>query len=292
MSRAVILRTLPHQESAPASTLLAGVTSVSEVAAGYCRIVVDAPGLGRVRAGQFCLLGSPPAVEGRNRALSRPMAVYNQDVDAESLEFVCKIIGEGTRQLATLRPGDRVRLTGPLGRGFDLRGSGPVLILARGVGVFSLGLVPTQLAAGRPVTVLLSGRDRAALLGAGHFHGLGATVLPVTDQDSTSSLPAVAAVLLERFGTRQPPTLVLSCGSERLMRLGLGLALRWGARMQTSVEANMACGLGFCHGCAHPAGTGRGEDPLVCVDGPTFEVEAPGDLPTEEECAADEHIVA
>jgi len=292
MNAAPVLVRLPDQGNEPVRNMLARVESVATVAPGYCRITVASPGIASVRAGQFCMLGSVDWREGRERMLPRPMAVHEHDRGNGTLGFVCKLVGDGTRQLANLTPGDRIRLIGPLGHGFDLRGEGPVLLLGRGVGTFSLGLVPSQVPAGRPVTVLLSARDSARLLGVDHFERLGCTVLTVTDQDGTSSVPAVADLLRARFGAASRPGLVLSCGSRRLMDLGFGLARSWGARMQTSVEANMACGLGYCHGCASPVGSEDVEAPLVCVDGPVFELRPSGTTNTGEEDAEHEHTVA
>jgi hypothetical protein len=37
-----------------------------------------------------------------------------------------------------------------------------------------------------------------------------------------------------------------------------------------SLEARMACGIGYCHGCSHGAVGESEEAPLVCREGPVF----------------------
>jgi dihydroorotate dehydrogenase electron transfer subunit len=54
------------------------------------------------------------------------------------------------------------------------------------------------------------------------------------------------------------------------MRLATEVARASGASVQVSIEARMACGLGFCHGCATGIVGASEESPLVCVDGPVF----------------------
>jgi dihydroorotate dehydrogenase electron transfer subunit len=41
-----------------------------------------------------------------------------------------------------------------------------------------------------------------------------------------------------------------------------------------SLEAHMACGLGYCHGCSSGAPGLAEEAPLVCRDGPVFRCSA------------------
>jgi len=45
--------------------------------------------------------------------------------------------------------------------------------------------------------------------------------------------------------------------------------------VQVSLEAHMACGLGYCHGCATGTRTADEESPLICRDGPVFRLVPP-----------------
>jgi len=66
------------------------------------------------------------------------------------------------------------------------------------------------------------------------------------------------------------------CGAGVLARLAAELGAFWGVPVQASLEAHMACGLGYCHGCAAPVRTDASvEGPLVCADGPVFDARIP-----------------
>ena len=104
---------------------------------------------------------------------------------------------------------------------------------------------------------------------------LGARVIAVTDDDGSSAIPALGERLRAEFRAA-PPAVILVCGAGVLARLAAELGAEWGVPVQVSLEAHMACGLGYCHGCAAPVATDpETEGPLVCVDGPVFDAVLP-----------------
>ncbi|MCR3722102.1 MULTISPECIES: iron-sulfur cluster-binding protein [Prauserella salsuginis group] len=222
----------------------------------------------RARAGQFVMLGPL----GRSApVLPRPMAIYTRDADAGVVDIVYGVVGYGTRALAEMTEGDLLAVTGPLGRGFVIEeGVERVLLVGRGVGICAMTTVAQDLApTSVQVTAVLSGRNRESVLGQDVLRDCGADVLNVTDANGSSAVDAVRERLVRRFDD-DPPQQILTSGSERLTRLAADLGARWNARTLVSVEAHMACGLGYCHGCAVGNGDGATEAPLVCRDGPVF----------------------
>lgn len=267
------LAPLPPAPRPPASTTWAPVLENERIADRYHALRLLAPEVAATALpGQFVMLSDFGPLASRT-SLPRPMAVYATDPVAGEVELVYARIGAGTRLLADVEAGSSVRVVGPLGRGFDLRGEGDVLLLGRGVGVFSLTLVPHVLrGSGRRVTTVLSARSRAALLGSEHVAAAAAgPVLEVLDVEGSSD-PAAVRTRLTALLDEHPPTEILTCGSRRLEALAGVLGQRWDARVQVSVEANMACGIGYCHGCAAGVGAGGTESSLVCVDGPVFQL--------------------
>ncbi|GAB3686867.1 iron-sulfur cluster-binding protein [Saccharopolyspora tripterygii] len=93
----------------------------------------------------------------------------------------------------------------------------------------------------------------------------------MTDAEGTSSVSALRERSHRAFDSDRPQQ-ILTSGSERLTRLAPELAARWHAGAQVSIEAHMACGLGYCHGCAAGDGGSAHDAPLVCRDGPVFGV--------------------
>ncbi|WP_198417128.1 dihydroorotate oxidase electron transfer subunit [Cryobacterium sinapicolor] len=237
-------------------------------------------------AGQFLMITVPPAL-GERILLPRPMAIHRRHPEQGTVEVIYGVAGRGTTALVDVGVGERLLVTGPLGRGFefpdaagpDAAGPRPArtaLMIGRGVGVCAImGSVEDAARLGIDATVVLSGRSRANLIGSADCAELGATVIPVTDDDGSSALAALGERLRGLFAGA-PPDVILVCGAGVLARLAAELGAEWGVPVQVSLEAHMACGLGYCHGCAAPVATDPAvEGPLVCVDGPVFDAVLP-----------------
>lgn len=235
----------------------------------YWLLRLGAAALTTAEPGQFAMV-TVTRDPSHGPVLPRPMAIYDVDHQTGSVDIVYSVGGEGTRALAGFAAGERLGVVGPLGRGFDAGGAGHWLLLGRGIGTCSMTLLARHAAeAGRPVTAVASGRHRAAVLGADLLRRAGADVIDVDDAAGTSRPDDLWDTLTFRLDA-DPPSMVATCGSARLQDLAARLAGRWGADAQVSVEARMACGLGYCHGCS-TGGTGsESEAPLVCRDGPVF----------------------
>jgi dihydroorotate dehydrogenase electron transfer subunit len=234
----------------------------------YARPIAD-----HALPGQFVML--TVARDGENApVLPRPMAIYRTDTTAGTIDILYGVVGAGTRRLAGFRTDETMLVVGPLGRWFEI---GPdvasVLLIGRGIGTCSLTTVAQSTATTAvTTTAVISARHPVALIGGDLYREFGVRALhEVTDDAGTSSPEALFARLTADLDDA-PPELILTCGSERLTRLCQQLAQRWiGSTVQVSVEAHMACGLGYCHGCASGARSEGAESPLICTDGPVFE---------------------
>jgi dihydroorotate dehydrogenase electron transfer subunit len=200
------------------------------------------------------------------------MALYRWDEKAGTVEIIYRVVGEGTNELTTWRSGERMTVVGPLGTGFELSmGTSDVLVLGRGIGTCSLtALAEAAVAEGHGVHAVVSGRSPGALLGGGFYRWIGARhLLEVSDQDGSSHPDALRMQLLEVLASVSIGQIFV-CGSRRLLELAVDLAQIFNAEVQVSVEAHMACGIGYCHGCSSGAPGLQAEGPLVCTDGPVF----------------------
>ncbi|MBO0877722.1 MAG: dihydroorotate oxidase electron transfer subunit, partial [Pseudonocardia sp.] len=218
----------------------------------YWRLRLAAPEIASsARAGQFVML-TAAREDAAGPLLPRPMAIYAADAARGTVDVMYGVVGAGTRALTSFVPGERMVVVGPLGQGFVLaEGTRRVLLLGRGIGVCSLTCIAHE---DVEVVAVVSARTPAAVLGAEVFGEGGAVAFwPVTDAEGTSDVGALRALLPAELDGR-PPQQILTCGSERLARLAAELGGRWRASVQVCLEAHMACGLGYCHGCA--TGTG------------------------------------
>jgi dihydroorotate dehydrogenase electron transfer subunit len=247
------------------------------VARDYLRISLAAPGVAAVaQPGQFLMMTIARPDE-LAPVLPRPMAIYAIDRTAGTVDVVYRTVGTGTHLMAGWHAGEAMTIVGPVGRGFTIpTRARSILLLGRGIGNCSLTtLVPEAVGRGVRVTVVVSGRDPGALVGGDTCRETGAAeVLEVVDSDGSSAVGRVAEAL-GAAATRHDAYYV--CGSHRLLELATALAHDAGrggpadhAEVQVSLEAHMACGLGYCHGCAAGRPGLPAETPLVCRDGPVF----------------------
>lgn len=258
------------------------------VTAAACEVVFNRPANDRyrhmavaasaaalaARPGQFFHLLCPGQGRGEHM-LRRPMSLYGLDRARGTVEFLYKVAGAGTQGLATLAPGDRLDVFGPLGHGFRLDSRWRhIVLLARGVGLATLApLAAAAVELGMKVTAILSAADPSRLLSVERLRATGAEIVAVTDADGESAPDRVEA-RLRRLIADDRCDMIATCGSSRLLRLAQRLGRELGVAGQVAIEQRMACGIGTCFCCVRPFHVGGAvEVRRVCLDGPVFDVQ-------------------
>lgn len=252
----------------------AKVVARSTLPGGYYRFEIEEPTLiSRVNCGQFVMLSLPDGDEQR-MILPRPMAIHRINETRGTFEVIFKVVGSGTKQLSKIKIEEDFYVLGPLGNGFEIADSiKDLLLIGRGIGICSIATV-AQVAQRKGIssTAVLSSRQKLECIAIEDFKEFGSHVITVADDEGSSEVSKVEDLLLERYLSTKPDTIMV-CGSNRLMGLAVKLGEAWQIPVQASMEAHMACGLGYCHGCSlTPASTTNVESPLVCVDGPVFKL--------------------
>jgi dihydroorotate dehydrogenase electron transfer subunit len=229
--------------------LEAAVTARRKVARDMFVLALHAPEIAAsVRAGEFVNLGWSPWP-----LLRRPFSVYR--VNGEQIEIVLKAVGEGTSQLLSMAPGDRLSCLGPLGHGWDLK-SGPrsVVLISGGLGVAPMPLAAKEAKAlGMRVTWVHGARSSDELCSESE----GDDVIWATDDGSKGFAGTAVAAAPDA-------DLVLACGPNRMLS---AVADRWPEAL-VAVETYMGCGTGVCLGCAVPLR--RGGYDRACKEGPVY----------------------
>jgi len=228
------------------------------------------------RAGQFYMLA---AAEGWSRRDGRPYLPRAFSVaEAESteggtrLDFLVEAIGPGTERLADLEHGEKLWVTGPLGRPFSRpRELGPevtgAVLVGGGIGIAPLAILRRQLAAeGAPQRVLLGFRDRAHSGGVDELFRCEEVRMASEDGHvgHRGYVTDLLAVLLEGDAARSAA--IYACGPPGMLEAVRLMAIARGVPAELAMEAPMACGYGACFGCAVPRATGGYM--RLCVDGP------------------------
>ena len=228
-------------------------------------VIHHPPSASAVQPGQFFQL----AVGAPHTILRRPYSAAWADPTTGRIGFIFNVVGAGSAWLANRHEGHEIDLLGPLGRGFELDGNYPAIVVAGGLGVAVFpGVVQALVARGRRVTVLLGARTAGQLLPSNRL--AGAEVKTATD-DGTAGIRGTVIDLLGNF----PPPFaaegmdIYACGPtamlQALMRAARRLELSLSS-IQVALETPMGCGVGTCLGCAVPRRGGGFL--LTCQDGP------------------------
>lgn len=220
------------------------------------------------RPGQFALLRLYDL--GLHPLLGRPMSVL---AAGDTLRFLIRRCGEGTRLLTSRSPGERVLVLAPLGRAFEpIDGGEPVklALVAGGVGLAPMAFAARELAAvGRRPLFLYGARQSEELVLMDELRAASEVRL-ATDDGSVGHRGPVTELLAKAL-ERGEVERIWTCGPEPMMAEVARLARGHGVACQVSVETRMACGRGLCLGCARP--DVRGTPRYVCREGPVFEAE-------------------
>ena len=199
--------------------------------------------------------------------LRRPISINYVDTGKNEVWFLIQLVGDGTRMLATLEPGDTLNAVLPLGNGFSAPKSGEkVLLVGGGVGVAPLLYFGKKLCdAGCSPVFLLGARSAKDLLLLDEFGRYGRVC--VTTEDGTAGERGFVtnhSVLDEiRFDR------ISTCGPKPMMMAVARYAASRGIECEASLENKMACGVGACLCCVEKTTEGN---VCVCKEGPVINI--------------------
>ena len=241
------------------------VVSVEQIHARYVLIkLTDDQKLPEMLPGQFVEVrvdGSP------NTFLRRPISINFVDREKNELWLLIATVGDGTRQLAKLQPGDLLNCILPLGNGFCAEGGPSVpLLIGGGVGVAPLLYLGAELAKNAIApTFLLGARTKNDLLLLDEFKKYGRVVITTEDGSEGEKGFVTNHSLLqqERFDH------IFTCGPTPMMKAVARYAKQADIDCEVSLENLMACGLGACLCCVEKTVDGN---LCVCKDGPVFNI--------------------
>lgn len=202
------------------------------------------------------------------------------DLDAESgrVAIQFRAFGARTRWLAGRRPGERIDVMMPLGRGYRLPGESAegrgrrVLLVADATRPAALLPVARRLPAGAPARAIVAGDPREAPVVAERLRELGVPCewlgrMGEPDRAERAVEEAEAIV----GGDAGSAWLVLASGPQALLSALARVLATSGAELQVAVEAPMTCGIGVCLSCTVPGPRGPAFYRRACVEGPVFD---------------------
>lgn len=228
-------------------------------------VMTDEKPLPACRPGQFAELrvDETPTV-----MLRRPISIHSFDAQKNEIGFLVQVVGDGTRWLASLAPGDKVNVLLPLGNGFTMPESTNARLLLVGGGVGSAplyGLAQALKQQGNDFAILIGARSAKDLYRRAEFEALGR--VEYTTEDGTLGEKGYVtnhSLLKEKFDY------IYTCGPKPMMMAVARYAREKAIPCEASLENKMACGLGACLCCVEDTTSGH---KCVCTDGPVFSID-------------------
>lgn len=244
------------------------VTQNIQLHANYVLIkLTHADPLPEMWPGQFAEI----RIDGSNTTfLRRPISINYVDTTKNEVWFLVQLVGDGTRKLAGVKPGDTVNAVMPLGNGFTLPGAAAnakPLLIGGGVGTAPMLMLGSELVKrGVKPVFLLGARSAKDLLQLESFGELG-EVYTTTEDGSTGEKGYVTGHSI--LHSDRQFDMIYTCGPKPMMVSVAKYAKANGIACEVSLENMMACGVGACLCCVENTDEGH---LCVCKDGPVFNI--------------------
>lgn len=208
--------------------------------------------------GQFVNVAIP------GKYLRRPISICDYSHERGEVVLLYDVVGDGTKILSEMKPGDSVNLLNGLGRGFftDVDCQSP-LLLGGGIGCAPLLNLARNLRRQGKMPVAILGYNTAAdSFGMDKwFEEIGVEAYIATVDGSLGTKGFVTDVIREK---NLNGDYFYGCGPLPMLRaICLGLDIPG----EVSMEARMGCGFGACMCCSLETSLGSKR---ICKEGPVF----------------------
>ncbi len=252
---------------------LARVLGNEEIEDGFFILSLEVPNSFLLaEPGQFVMLRTGTESDP---LLARPLSIYSVGPlgSVAQCDLLYKVAGRGTAILSRRRPGEFLRVLGPVGREFDLsRVLQKVVLVAGGAGIAPLSFLAAKLAEieGLELVFYYGARTKKALVGLNRLRNLNIALKICTEDCSCGEGGVVTKKLAKDLRSQDfSGCAVFACGPVPMLK-SLYLLIKSSAMpVQVSIEERMACGIGACLGCAVKTRSGFQR---VCSEGPVFDM--------------------
>ena len=201
--------------------------------------------------------------------LRRPFSIFEVDYSNNSISFIIKILGRGSKILTELEVGELINIIYPLGKNFTLPEiDDHVLLIGGGSGVAPmLYLAKESGLNSNQVNILLGAKTKDDHITVDNYLKY-ANMHFASEDGSLGEKGFVTEHSIFRNHLKDFKK-IYACGPEGMMKAVAKEAKNAGIYCEVSLENLMACGFGVCLCCIEP--TNRG-NLCVCTEGPVFNI--------------------
>lgn len=255
----------------------AEVLANESIAKDIMRIIIMAPEVAEVAVpGQF--INYYPKAE--STILPRPISICDADKKEGTLTIVYAIVGKGTDQLSKTTRGDIIKISSPLGKGFDIsifdepsEEKRKAILIGGGIGSAPMVFLSKELAKRDVNCTAIIGFRKEPFLDK-ELADNGCKVLITTDLPTESTFVGTVVDCMEI--NKVTGDAWYACGPKPMLaavsKFVYGINEK--AFLQVSMEERMGCGYGACVGCVcntkDPDDSSAIIKKKVCKDGPVF----------------------
>ena len=239
-----------------------------QVAEDIFRFTVKSPDIAAAsRPGQFVMVRTG---DGLDPLLRRPFSIHQVSAGG-SVQILFKVIGKGTRALASMEAGRKLDLLGPIGRGFTIAKDSQHILVGGGIGIaplLFLARLILETSESAFVRVLLGARTKDEIFTLkGDFESMGLEVEAITEDGSLGKQGLVTDLMVDL--QQKKPVMIYGCGPYPMLKAVVGVCRKNNWKCQVSLETMMACWLAACLGCAVLRADMKGYV-HACKEGPVF----------------------
>jgi dihydroorotate dehydrogenase electron transfer subunit len=203
----------------------------------------------KAEPGQFLMAWIP-------RLDEKPFAVSFEN----PLGITVEKVGPFTKEMLTMKRGDKIGIRGPYGNGFKLKGKS-VCLVSGGCGVIPLALLTEKFKKVK-ITAIVGANTKNDLFFVKRLKKDCSKVIVMTD-DGSSGKKGLPTDVLKDLLKKEKFDSVYTCGPEIMMNKVFEICESHKIECQASLERYMKCGFGLCGQCCI-------DDIRICKDGPVL----------------------
>lgn len=206
------------------------------------------------KPGQFFMLRTGDTLDP---LLPRPLSITSTRNGCTA--FLYEIKGKGTNLISKLNVGEKIKVFGPLGNGFDIPRKGKIAIVSGGIGIAPMLSLVEELGKLSETDLYAGFRTGSYLID--YLSPLVRSVNIATEDGSVGEKGLVTDIF-----NPKGYDMVYTCGPVPMMEAVYQKSKEI-VPVQISMERRMACGFGACLGCSIKTSKGMRR---VCKEGPVF----------------------
>jgi dihydroorotate dehydrogenase electron transfer subunit len=203
----------------------------------------------KAEPGQFLMVWIP-------RLDEKPFAVSFEN----PLGITVEKVGPFTKEMLTMKRGDKIGIRGPYGNGFKLKGKN-ICLISGGCGVIPLALLAEKFKKVK-ITAIVGANTKNDLFFVKRLKKHCSKVIVMTD-DGSFGKKGFPTNSLKDLLKKVKFDYVYTCGPETMMKKVFEICESHKIECQASLERYMKCGFGLCGQCCI-------DDIRICKDGPVL----------------------